>query len=176
MAATKTIPKEPSSKVQQSVESTAQNDQQKSDSSDQNPKKAPYYDAELEAEPSSKGTDFQEVMEYLRLAMQYKDMFFTFLIKFFRLLHIKPLQIQGQFGAEDPADTAFLFSAIYTLLPYLSFCYFTVQPVFTGFTYRLELKLKCRISITEILLHLLLDKDLRRPLIQVYRLYKAAEV
>lgn len=175
-AEAKAIPKEPDSAAQRSAESVAQNDQHKTASPDPIPKKSLDSDREEETPISFKGKNFQEIMEYLHLAMQYKDMFFTFLIKLFRLLHIKPLHLQGQLGVEDPADTAFLFSALYTLLPFLPFCYFTVQPVFTGSTCRIELTLKCRISITEILLHLLLDKDLRRPLIQAYKLYRAAEL
>lgn len=175
-AKTKTIPKGPDSAAQRSAASVDQNDPQKTETTEPIPKESLDSNREAETPISSKGKNFQEIMEYLHLAMQYKDMFFTFLIKLFRLLHIKPLHLQGQLGVEDPADTAFLFSALYTLLPFLPFCYFTIQPVFTGSICRIELTLKCRISITEILLHLLLDKDLRRPLIQAYKLYRAAEL
>ncbi len=173
---TKTIPKQPEPTAPRSASADMRNEPAKTASAD--PSQASLKDSEAKASPSgsSSDTNFQEIIDYIRMGMQYKDMFFTFLIKLFRLLHIKPLQLQGQLGLEDPADTAFLFSTCYTLLPSLSFCYFTVEPIFTGSICNLKLTLKCRISITEILLHLILDKDLRRPLIQVYRLYRAAEL
>jgi hypothetical protein len=85
-------------------------------------------------------------------------------------LHIRPLLLRGQLGLDDPADTAFLFSTIYTFLPLVPFLAFQVQASYKEQALSGLIRFRCHISVLEIPLTLILNRDLRRTLFLIYRM------
>lgn len=127
----------------------------------------------ISAEPivqSQKRIDVQEILHWISWALEQKETFWRAFLRLFRLLHIRPLLLRGQLGLEDPADTAFLFSAIYGALPSVPFLAFCVQPNYREQTLSGSIRFKCHISILEIPLTLILNRDLRRTLLMIYRM------
>lgn len=117
-----------------------------------------------------KRVGFQEILDWITWGLEQKDTFWRAFLRLFRLLHIQPLLIRGQLGLEDPADTAFLFSAIYTTLPMVPFVAFLVQPNYHEQALSGMIRFKCHISLLEIPLTLILNRDLRRMLFMIYRM------
>lgn len=117
-----------------------------------------------------KQVDTQEILHWVTWGLEQKDTFWRAFLRLFRLLHIRPLLLRGQLGLEDPADTAFLFSATYAVLPLFPFLAFCVQPNYREQTLSGMIRFKCHISILEIPLTLILNRDLRRILLMIYRM------
>lgn len=119
---------------------------------------------------AQKSMDFQEILHWIQWGLEQKDTFWRAALRLFRLFHIRPLLLRGQMGLDDPADTAFLFSTIYTALPQIPYVAFQVQPNYREQTLSVMIRFKCHISILEILLTLILNRDLRRTLLMIYRM------
>lgn len=117
-----------------------------------------------------KKVDFQEILDWISWGLEQKAMFWRAVSKLFQLLHLRPLLIQGQLGLEDPADTAFLFSTIYSFLPQIPFLAFRVQANYQEQALNGLIRFRCHISLLEIPLTLILNRDIRRSLFIIYRM------
>jgi hypothetical protein len=117
-----------------------------------------------------KKVDLQEVLDWISWGLEQKGMFWRAALKLFQLLHIRPLLLRGQLGLDDPADTAFLFSTIYTFLPLVPFLAFQVQASYKEQALSGLIRFRCHISVLEIPLTLILNRDLRRTLFLIYRM------
>ena len=117
-----------------------------------------------------KKVNFQEILDWISWGLEQKGMFWRAVLKLFQLLHIRPLLLRGQLGLDDPADTAFLFSTIYTFLPLVPFLAFQVQANYEEQALSGLIRFRCHISLLEIPLTLILNRDLRRTLFLIYRM------
>lgn len=117
-----------------------------------------------------------EYLEFLQPVWQAKSLIFHALVEFLKLFHFKPIKLEGYFGLDDPADTAFLFSAIYASLPLMPFLNFQLEPIFEGSPTDLELSFSSQFSVLQILLAFVFNFYLRRLLVLLYRLYRSQNI
>lgn len=103
---------------------------------------------------------------------QSKDLIIQALIEFLKLFHFKPLRLEGNFGLEDPADTAFLFAGLYASLPLLPFIQMRLNPYFAESKTDVQISFRSTFSILQILLAFVYNFYLRRLLFFAYRTYR----